>query len=762
MTTLLLLLTLSLAGSLMALLLFFCKPLLHRRISRRVWYYLWIPVLLRFCLPIGGVWPVFGAEAALPSEPGTSISDTTTSVTETTTRPTTLKTQQSSMTTLPTDTMSTEATTAPTTKSETTTDAAALLPSVGEDPPTGGATGWSFTFQPWMGGALWGAGAVLFLFSQLIAYWRLQGLLRRHSQPAGEAIQATLAALNGSHPLPQIRVCTAVSSPMLTGLVCPCIVLPQESYPPVELQNILLHELSHLHRGDLFYKWSALLVHTLHWFNPLLWLVRRELDTACEEACDESVIVSMSEQARKDYGNTLLNMASARRIAAGLVVTTMATPKKKLKERLVSIMTYRKMSARTIAFVLVFALVLCLSGCLIDSSVPPENIPGNDPVSEIDPTPESSENVSESDNPESSSMDADTSLDITVDTAVFTTKFSEKEMRAALDAYTRLLGAKAVSDRKLLLCAGFSEPQLKSVYLESRGSSFIKISRADFVRQMQTYVTEEWLENDLLFSCIKEEETWYFFDSDGMAVEGNTYTIDSITSAGEKTYLARISNKELYPIIDFTVRFAVAEQNGKCVIAYWQVTENHSGTKVDEIQRGDAATFTTKFSIEEVTAAKTVYDRLVGASQPRRMLIQMGFPFESDRNMEYDPDTNYQLTDVDYADYKAKALAYVSEEWFERHRYFSGNCKNEDGKLSFLEGGGSGYSRIIQQVIPTDHNTYLVREIGNEWAPGNVSTVEFAVAEHNGKCVIAYVGSNIDYQELPYPTEPTESYPVNA
>lgn len=49
----LLLLRLSLLGSLLTVLLLLLRPLLRGKVSQTTFYYLWLPVLLRLCLPVG-------------------------------------------------------------------------------------------------------------------------------------------------------------------------------------------------------------------------------------------------------------------------------------------------------------------------------------------------------------------------------------------------------------------------------------------------------------------------------------------------------------------------------------------------------------------------------------------------------------------------------------------------------------------------------------------------------------------------------------
>ncbi len=46
-----------------------------------------------------------------------------------------------------------------------------------------------------------------------------------------------------------------VSSPLLIGFFHPCIVLPGADIPEKDLRYIILHELAHYKRRDMFYKW---------------------------------------------------------------------------------------------------------------------------------------------------------------------------------------------------------------------------------------------------------------------------------------------------------------------------------------------------------------------------------------------------------------------------------------------------------------------------------------------------------------------------
>ena len=95
-----------------------------------------------------------------------------------------------------------------------------------------------------------------------------------------------------------------ISSPLLIGFFHPCIVLPTERLTESEFQYTILHELTHYKRRDMFYKWLVQLTLCVHWFNPLVYLMGREVERACELSCDEAVIRGLDPQGRRAYGDT--------------------------------------------------------------------------------------------------------------------------------------------------------------------------------------------------------------------------------------------------------------------------------------------------------------------------------------------------------------------------------------------------------------------------------------------------------------------------
>jgi beta-lactamase regulating signal transducer with metallopeptidase domain len=91
----------------------------------------------------------------------------------------------------------------------------------------------------------------------------------------------------------------------------PVLLMPRdwcERLGKLERAAIIVHELAHLKRGDHWVRWFEILVTSLYWWLPIVWLARRELREAEEQCCD-AWVVAMLPAARRVYANTLIDMA---------------------------------------------------------------------------------------------------------------------------------------------------------------------------------------------------------------------------------------------------------------------------------------------------------------------------------------------------------------------------------------------------------------------------------------------------------------------
>ena len=358
-TALRLLLLLSLGGTAMGLVLMLMRRVFGKRLPSALYYYAWLLVLVRLILPLPGLVPLEKTEAASAQvyageAAAWRASDRVWSSGR--------QSQDSPVT----DEARTESgaeeisvsAAAPQTADET------LETGEPEETPVSAGALWArvrtVLSRPGFWLAVWAAGAVVCAAGGVGGYVRFMRALKKTFRPAYPSdMQVYDRVYGGKKPVLVRSRC--VKSPMLMGLWKPMLVLPNRVYAPPMLENILRHELTHYHRGDIVYKWFAMAVFSLHWFNPFAGLFRREMDRLCELSCDEYILREMTEEEKRDYGETLLSLAAIRPLPKSVVATTFATEKRTLKERLEQIMTYKHRGKAGLALAL--AAILLLGGC---------------------------------------------------------------------------------------------------------------------------------------------------------------------------------------------------------------------------------------------------------------------------------------------------------------------------------------------------------------------------------------------------------------
>ena len=206
-----------------------------------------------------------------------------------------------------------------------------------------------------------GVSIVLFVTTR-IKYRIFSRKLRLARLPAREEEAAILQKLSLNKNAPALYRNPLVPTAMLVGVFRPTIYLPDCDYSETQLENILLHELIHYRRRDVLVKWFSALLTQLHWFNPLAYLVRRELNRLCELSCDAAAIKDFDSQKKQDYGDTLIFVATEGKFPNFMISTAMCKEKKNLKDRLTAIMNSKKVTRGTMVFSYVFvALTLCIT-----------------------------------------------------------------------------------------------------------------------------------------------------------------------------------------------------------------------------------------------------------------------------------------------------------------------------------------------------------------------------------------------------------------
>ena len=206
-------------------------------------------------------------------------------------------------------------------------------------------------------------GVIIYLAFIYCSYNAFTSKIKRRNTTAATEENAVLAELCGNRRIPLLYRNSLAATPMLIGVFHPAIILPDREYTNEQLRAVLLHELTHLRRKDVLVKWLTVLVSALHWFNPIVWLVRREIDRACELSCDEAVIRNLDTDGKQNYGETLLYVAADSKTPHAVLSTTMCEEKKALKERLGAIMKSKKHTR--LAIIVSAVLIIAIGGTAV-------------------------------------------------------------------------------------------------------------------------------------------------------------------------------------------------------------------------------------------------------------------------------------------------------------------------------------------------------------------------------------------------------------
>ena len=200
---------------------------------------------------------------------------------------------------------------------------------------------------------LWLIVAIALILLNVARYIRLNIKIRKNDKVifCPETEEYTNRKIN-------VRVWENVASPFVTGAVRPTLILPKRELSEEQLHNILRHEMTHVKRNDILYKWFAEFVKCVHWFNPISWYVSKQIAAECEISCDMSVTKNMTGSEEMSYVSTILSLLPTGKSTPLPLTTQMASSKKFLKRRFMMMKNKKKTSRRMSVLSAVLAVIL--------------------------------------------------------------------------------------------------------------------------------------------------------------------------------------------------------------------------------------------------------------------------------------------------------------------------------------------------------------------------------------------------------------------
>lgn len=333
-------LSLSLSGTLVGLLISILHPLTEKYFSKKWNYYIWLLVVARLLIPFHFE-PNFFAEIPTKQSTNSSANFVNTDTSHYTTVNTTTE-KQFIDTDTPTQSFD----------SNRATDIMRnLLNSI--------AYIWFFV-------------ALIILFDCLLRYVYFLKNVKKNCVRITDSpiinLENFLCAKLNVQQRPALYESPTVFSPVTIGLWNPVIFLPKGFSREKDLtllKLILHHELVHVARKDLLYKWVCQLLLCIHWFNPLLYQINKLINSDCELSCDEQILAQLTTFGKQLYGNVLLDTAEQTiDIKKNAFSTTLLEDKKDLKKRLNHILHYKKVPRSRLLFsTCTLAVALLFTAC---------------------------------------------------------------------------------------------------------------------------------------------------------------------------------------------------------------------------------------------------------------------------------------------------------------------------------------------------------------------------------------------------------------
>ncbi len=219
--------------------------------------------------------------------------------------------------------------------------------------------------------AVWLLGFCVLLFRYVRQYHKAIRSVERYAEPWDERTNALLKQVQQQTRRTikvQGYIATSVESAFGIGVIRKRIILPNKDYTEAELHYVLLHEYTHFLNHDTVVKLLVTLFCIIFWWNPVVYLLQKDLEQNLEIKCDLSVARTLCSKERAEYLRTILSLMKQsdrkHRIPFAAAALFKTDADAAIKERFETVMAYsanRRNRAASAVFTSVFTVLLIAS-----------------------------------------------------------------------------------------------------------------------------------------------------------------------------------------------------------------------------------------------------------------------------------------------------------------------------------------------------------------------------------------------------------------
>lgn len=219
--------------------------------------------------------------------------------------------------------------------------------------------------------AVWLLGFCVLLFRYARQYRKAIRSVEHYAEPWDEQINVLFRQVQ-QQTRRTIKVhgyiTTSVESAFGIGVIHKRIILPNKNYTEAELRYVLLHEYTHFLNHDTVVKLLVTLFCIIFWWNPVVYLLQKDLEQNLEIKCDLSVARTLCGKERAAYLRTLLSLMKQsdrkHRIPFAAAALFRTDADAAIKERFETVMAYsanRRNRVANAVFTSVFTVLLIAS-----------------------------------------------------------------------------------------------------------------------------------------------------------------------------------------------------------------------------------------------------------------------------------------------------------------------------------------------------------------------------------------------------------------
>lgn len=152
---------------------------------------------------------------------------------------------------------------------------------------------------------VWSIGSCFFFYRFFRKASSSYAYLKKIDKQSSDRIITILSRIDTKSKL-SVYGSSTIETPFLAGLFRPTIYIPAYEYTEEQLYYILLHEYTHYKNKDLWVKLLCNLFCIVFWWNPIIYLLPKDLNAILELKCDATLAKELTEEEQVSYLDTIL------------------------------------------------------------------------------------------------------------------------------------------------------------------------------------------------------------------------------------------------------------------------------------------------------------------------------------------------------------------------------------------------------------------------------------------------------------------------